>query len=89
MDEKYLKQVIGGTVHTIPTLEQELARLSKAQLCHRWGEYKDAGHRCFVLKELWIIRTQRGLEHQQGVAQLVYGTMYGWTRNAEIGKRVA
>lgn len=89
MDEKYLKQIIGGTVHSLPTLEDELAKLSKAQLCHRWSEYKAAGHRCFVLKELWMIRTSQSLAHQNAVANVVYGTMYGWTRNVEIGKRVA
>ena len=91
MNNKYLASIIGGTVHTLPTLEDELAKLSKSELCKRWAEYKARGQRCFVLKELHMIRSApfgTALGKQAPTAVLVYGVLYDWTK-ASDEKKVA
>ncbi len=91
MNDKYLSSIIGGLVHSLPTLEDELAKLTQAQLCHRWSTYAASGHRCFVLKELHLIRSAchaSKLAKLNGSATLVYGSLYRWTPS-EAGKKVA
>lgn len=91
MNEKYLASIIGGTVHQPNTLEEELAKLSKAELCHRWAEYKQAGQRCFVLKEFHLIRMSphsSPLGKQRPVATMIYNALYGFTKSSDE-KRVA